>query len=134
MYKQIAFIISAIIVVYLAINLNFLIASKRIHDLVLINDVNNLEFKNYIQNIASEKIRGCTTGAKIISLGCHDFIFKWSLGEENFNHLQTLILQKQESEPVAKDLFEENQTLEYFQELSNKEKLEQAEIIKNTLQ
>lgn len=87
MYKKILYYTLLVFLLYFAFNFSYLIKSKKIHDMVLRQDISNKEMEAYIKETASIRIRGCTLPAKIISLSCNELISSWALGEVMNNAL-----------------------------------------------
>lgn len=95
----------------------------------------------YEKELTSLRIRGCTIGAKLISINClcPKLLQKNSLGEywQSFdNNLQEMIEneeerkeEEEEKQAKGRDLFEENNILEHFSECLRKERQQQQEQI-----
>ena len=87
-FKIIAISCTILILLYLLINLPFIMASIKVKPIlskigyVSVTEKDKILIRNYIKNISEIRIRGCTTGVKLMLLECNMYIQEWVLGKE----------------------------------------------------
>ena len=77
-----------LVLLYLLVNLPFILASFKVKPILskigftYVSERDKAFAGNYIRNISEIRVRGCTTGAKIIFLECNMGAQEWALGKE----------------------------------------------------
>lgn len=85
MKKNVAIVIFVFICIYVFLNLPYVIHSIKISKLIRQGIYNTPEVKEYMQDTAEVRVRGCTVFSKVMFLYCSDAISNWALG--SFGHL-----------------------------------------------
>lgn len=91
--KKLFFIFIILVFLFILVNLSYINESIEVHKISVRGKVNNPKFVEYVQNTAEIRTRGCTAGAKIISLKCNNFLSTWALGRYS-RHIDEEIFQQ----------------------------------------
>ena len=78
--KNIAIVIFVFICIYVFLNLPYVTRSIKISKLIRNGVYYTPEVKEYIQDTAAVRIRGCSVVSKTMFLYCSDAISNWALG------------------------------------------------------